>query len=102
MELFDVEARERDMIGTSEVRKIKREGLVPGILYQGDESKPILFKEEEIRNILNKHGRDVILNVNYNGKKIKSKIQEVQRKPINDEIIHLDLMPLDKDITNTH
>ncbi|GAE89134.1 LSU ribosomal protein L25p [Acetivibrio straminisolvens JCM 21531] len=53
--------------------------------------------EDEIRPIIDKNGSDVLVNLNLNGKKIKAKIQEVQRKPIGDDILHVDLMPLDNE-----
>ncbi|MFZ5988303.1 MAG: 50S ribosomal protein L25 [Bacillota bacterium] len=102
MEVFDISVENRTMIGTSGVRKIKREGLVPGVLYQGNESIPILFKEVDIRHILDKNGNNVILNVNLNGKQIRAKVQEVQREPVNDEILHVDLMPLDNKVEYLH
>jgi len=49
--------------------------------------------EDEIRPIVDKNGSDVLVNVNLNGKRIKAKIHEVQRKPVSDEILHVDLMP---------
>ncbi|NLP15063.1 MAG: 50S ribosomal protein L25 [Clostridium sp.] len=96
MEEHDISVKNREKSGTSAVRKIKREGMIPGVLYQDDKSIPITFMRDEIKPILDKKGKDVLLNVDFNGQKIKAKIQEVQREAINDEIIHLDLMPLDQ------
>ncbi|ODM24926.1 50S ribosomal protein L25 [Clostridium sp. Bc-iso-3] len=95
MEEFELNIENRTKLGTSASKKAKRKGRVPGVLYQGNESIPISLIEEEIRPIIGKNNRDVLINVNLNGKKIKTKIQEVQREPINDVILHVDLMPLD-------
>ena len=51
---------------------------------------------DEIKPILDKKGKDVLLNVDFNGQKIKAKIQEGSREAINDEIIHLDPCPSDQ------
>ena len=93
MEILDINAERRISIGTSSVKKIKRDGFVPGVIYQGGESKSILMKEDEVRHII-KHDRDVFLNVNLDGEKIKTRVQEVQRDPITNDILHVDLMPM--------
>ncbi|WP_136479214.1 50S ribosomal protein L25 [Acetivibrio thermocellus] len=95
MEGFELNIENRTALGTSASRKVKREGKIPGVLYQGDKSIPISLIEDEIRPIVDKNGSDVLVNVNLNGKRIKAKIHEVQRKPVSDEILHVDLMPLD-------
>lgn len=101
MEEFELDIENRTKLGTSASRKAKRKGMVPGVLYQGNEGVPISLKEDEIRPIVDKNGSDILINVNFNGRKIKTKIQEIQREPINDEILHVDLIPLDSIKRNT-
>lgn len=102
MEVFDIDVQNRTRVGTAAVKKVKREGMIPGVLYQGKESVPINFKESDIRPILDKSGNDVLLNVNLNGRLIKARVQEVQRQPLSDEIVHVDLIPLDNKEQNLH
>ncbi|NLD50294.1 MAG: 50S ribosomal protein L25 [Clostridiaceae bacterium] len=95
MKVFDIEVTGRTMLGSSGARKIKREGFIPGVLYQGNYSRPISIKEEEIRHILDKNRNAFLLNVKFRGKTFHAKVQQVQREPLNDGIIHIDLMPVD-------
>lgn len=96
MEVFDINVENRTEVGASVSRKLRREGLVPGVLYQGAESVPIEFKEDEIRHILAGKGeQNLILNIKLNGMEFKAKIKEVQREPISGEIRHIDLMPVE-------
>jgi len=95
MEEFELNIEKRTKLGTLASKKVKREGKIPGVLYQGDESIPISLIEDEVKPIVDRNGNDVLVNVNMNGKRIKAKIHEVQRKPITDDILHVDLMPLD-------
>ena len=97
MEVFDIEVTDRTMLGSSGARKVKRKGFVPGVLYQGRASTPISIKEEEIRHILDKNGNNFLLNVKFKGRSFRAKVQEVQREPINDGILHIDLMPVDNE-----
>lgn len=96
MEVFDINLENRTEVGSSIARKLKREGLVPGVLYQGAESLPVEMREDELRHILaGKAEQDLILNIRFNNREFKAKIKEVQREPIGGEIRHIDLMPLE-------
>jgi len=45
MEEFELNIENRTALGTSASRKVKREGKIPGVLYQGDKSIPISLIE---------------------------------------------------------
>ncbi|WP_024614991.1 50S ribosomal protein L25 [Clostridium sp. Ade.TY] len=73
-------------------RKTRRKGLVPGVVY-GKEIKNFMFEVSSLelgREVANvgEHG---VLSLNINGSKKDALIKEVQREPVNHEIIHLDL-----------
>ncbi|WP_010247536.1 50S ribosomal protein L25 [Acetivibrio cellulolyticus] len=96
MEAFDINVENRTELGSSVARKLKREGMVPGVLYQGGESLPIEMREDEIRHVLaGKMDYDLILNISFNNRQFKAKVKEVQREAISGEIRHVDLMPLE-------
>ncbi len=96
MEEFDIIVDNRMELGSSGARKLKREGRVPGVLYQGRESVPIEMGEDELRHILvGKMEQNLVLNVSFENRRFKAKIKEVQREPIGGEIRHIDLMPLE-------
>ena len=95
MDTFDVNVEKRIVTGKSAMRKLKSEGFVPGVLYSKDENIQVSLEERKMAYILNKHGKDVFLNINFDGAPVKVKIQEVQRDPVSQDIRHIDLMPLD-------
>lgn len=98
MEAFDINVENRTEVGASVSRKLRREGMVPGVLYQGGESLPIEMKEEDIRHVLaGKNDKDLILNISFNNRQFKAMVKEVQREPISGEITHVDLMPVQTD-----
>ncbi|MEG1004227.1 50S ribosomal protein L25 [Clostridium sp.] len=78
-------------------KKARAKGLVPGVLY-GREIRNFMFEvgllelDKEVSSI-GEHG---ILNIELNGTKQSALIKEVQREPVNHEIIHLDLEAIDK------
>ena len=95
MDTFDVNVEKRTVTGKSAIRKLKSEGFIPGVLYSKDENIPVSLGEHEMTYILGKHGKDVFLNISFDGAPVKVKIQEVQRDPVNQDIQHIDLIPLD-------
>ncbi len=96
MEAFDINVENRTEVGASAARKLKREGLVPGVLYQGAESLPVEMREDDLRHILaGKAEQDLILNVRFNNREFKARLKEVQREPVSGEVRHVDLMPLE-------
>jgi len=96
MEEFNINLENRTEVGSSGVRKIVREGKVPGVLYQGKESLPIEIDRDELRAILaGRVEEDIVLNVSFEGRQFKAIIKEVQREPVGGEIPHIDLMPVE-------
>jgi large subunit ribosomal protein L25 len=96
METFDIHAYKRLDTSKPALKRLRGEGLVPGVLYSGADSIPITVTFDQIRGILDKHGSDVLLNVDLEGHPVIARIREVQREPVNQEIRHIDLMPLDQ------
>ena len=39
-------------------------------------------------------GNDVFIKIIHNGKPITTKVKEVQRNPVSQELMHVDLMPV--------
>ncbi|HEX3028880.1 MAG TPA: 50S ribosomal protein L25 [Clostridia bacterium] len=96
MDFFSVEAEKRDALGKAEIRRLKGEGMVPGILYDENENVPIALDQHDLVNLINKHGSNIVLDLNLEGKKVKTYIKEIQRAPVSQDILHIDLMPLGK------
>ena len=95
METFEVHVEKRFAGTKSYIRQLKREGFVPGIIYSAAESMPISLKEDEIRSFLQHQGESQLLTIAFDGKPISTKIKEVQRNPVTQDIQHIDLMPVE-------
>ena len=87
--------RERESTGTSESRRLRREGLIPGVLYgRGKSPHAISIAETELRRVLTgEHGLHAILDVVLEGQKSShaSILKEFQRDPLKGRLIHVDL-----------
>ena len=97
MEQIDLDVLIRQEVGTAKAKAVRRENLVPGIVY-GGKQKPTAVKVsrkayERIRREY--HGQNVIfrLNVFEGNKKVRdyaALVKEEQHHPVSDQVIHID------------
>jgi large subunit ribosomal protein L25 len=104
-ERVKLEAQERETTGTSSAARLRREGLIPGILYgRGKKPHAIAVPERDLRTALGgSAGRNAILDVVLQGQKTShaSILKDYQVDPIRGKITHFDLheVRLDQPIT---
>jgi large subunit ribosomal protein L25 len=94
---------QRESLGSRESRRMRKEGLIPGVLYGGGEPVAIAVAERELRRALTgSAGLHSILDVEIDGhgKTHASILKEYQVDKIRGHITHVDLqeVPLDKPI----
>jgi large subunit ribosomal protein L25 len=87
--------REREQLGSRDSRRLRRQGLVPGILYGGGK-KPHAFvvPERELRSVLTTSaGLHAILDVVLDGQKTvhPSVLKDFQQDALRGKITHIDL-----------
>ena len=91
---FRLEVKERDRLGSSETRRLRKQGLVPGVLYGKDAAKPFLVEERSLRAALTTDsGLHAVLDVVVEGTSAThpSILKEYQRDPIRGLVSHIDL-----------
>lgn len=98
MESFELNVQKRNISGKGEIKKLKNEGFIPGILYNQGEGIPVSLELDAVQKLLDKEEEDIVLDINYNGVHMKALVKEVQRDPITQEIKHVDLMPVGGDV----
>ena len=94
-ERVKLEVRERERRGSRDARRLRREGMIPGVLYgNGKESFAISVPERELRRVLTgAGGLHAILDVVLEGEKTThaSILKDYQQDPIRGHISHVDL-----------
>jgi large subunit ribosomal protein L25 len=102
-ERIRLEVQEREHSGTRESRRLRREGMIPGVLYgRGHKPHPISVPERELRRVLTGGaGLHAILDVVLEGQKSthSSILKEYQVDPIRGKIEHFDLQEVRLDET---
>lgn len=84
----------RAVLGSAESRRLRRQGLIPGILYGREQQPvPISIPERALRSALTTSGGlNAVLDVVVDGGKIHSSVlKEHQRHPVKGLIVHVDL-----------
>ena len=86
---------ERERRGSSDARRLRRQGLVPGVLYgRGNKPHAICLPERELRRALTGgHGLHAILDVVIDGQKTtrSSILKDYQQEPVRGRLLHVDL-----------
>lgn len=78
--------------GKNAARRLKNQGYIPAILYGKGmaESIPLAVEYNKLQRLLQKHGRNVLLNVIVDGSTHNAVIKEIQEDTLKGKIIHVD------------
>jgi large subunit ribosomal protein L25 len=104
-ERIKLQVQERESVGSRESRRLRKQGLVPGVLYgRGNEPHAICVPERELRKALTgSSGLHTILDVVLEGQETThpSILKEYQQDVLRGRVIHIDLQEvrLDQPIT---
>jgi large subunit ribosomal protein L25 len=90
-----LEVTERERRGSRDAQRLRKQGLIPGVLYgTGKEAQAICIPERDLRRALTgSGGTNAILDVVVGEKKTAhpSVLKEFQRDKLRDRVIHVDL-----------
>ena len=93
-ERFRLEVTERTHLGSPESRRMRKRGLVPGVLYGRSATRAIAIEERALRSALTgSSGLHAVLDVVLEGQTTAhpSILKEYQRDPIRGHVRHVDL-----------
>jgi len=91
---FKLEVQERDERGSRHARRLRKEGIVPGVLYGKGHARAISVSERNLRTAMTgPSGMHAILDVVLEGQKTvhPSIHAEYQQDPVRGKISHIDL-----------
>ncbi len=93
-----LKAEERTEFGSRTSRRLRRSGMVPGVVYSGgSEARPFQVAARDARNAL-VHG-GALIDVEIAGSSaVPAVIKEEQRDPVRGELMHLDLQEVKLDV----
>lgn len=104
MERLKLNAIYREKQGKGESKRMRKAGMIPGILY-GPRTSPlsIAVKSSELNRLLTAKRESILVDLEIlkNGSKETKivMIKEIQRHPVKDDVIHVDLYEVAMDVS---
>ncbi|WHH59107.1 50S ribosomal protein L25 [Petroclostridium sp. X23] len=97
METPTLNAYYRKGIGTNSAHRTRSIGQVPAVVYDATANKMIGIEKKDLDTLLTQHGDNAILNVQLGDETVRAMIKEVQYHPVTNQVIHVDLKPVEQD-----
>ncbi len=91
VDAYKLEIHKRDQMSKGELKRLRKEGKIPGVYYSQDSEKSSTFfiERSEIHNIQKSGAR--LLKISVGGGLKTVFFKSVQYHPVTDEILHIDL-----------
>lgn len=92
MERITLKAEKRDIVGKGIARTLRREGMIPAVLYKGGGSIPIKLSRKELSRLINTTaGEQVMVNLQFSdGDSKLALVKDYQVDPIKGDLLHTD------------
>ncbi len=96
---FKIKVEKREIFGKNASGRLRREGMIPAILYGGGSSNvPLTLKKQDVFMILRSDtGENTVFQVSFDSEIRDVMIKELQRDPVTDEILHADFVHIAMD-----
>lgn len=93
MKTFELKAqlRSADEVGKKASKSIRKGGLIPAVLYGGEETMHLTVTEDDVRNLI--YTPEIfVIDLNIDGKSCKAILKDLQFHPVTDKVLHMDFL----------
>ena len=88
--IINISAKKRDLLGTANARRLRRENLIPVNVYsKGEPSQSLVITDADAK-IAHYHNGLVAINCEEGGAVMNAVVKEVQVHPLTNKILHMD------------
>ena len=100
MKSITIKGSERESVGKVATKALRNAGLVPCVLYGGNQAVHFSAEEKAFKNLVYTPNAHTVV-IDLGTKKFDAVLQDIQVHPVSDKILHLDFFQLfnDKEIT---
>jgi large subunit ribosomal protein L25 len=98
---LDLSAEPRDVFG-KRVKRLRRDGIVPGNIYGHGASRAIQAPERALERLLAAGGRTSVVAISFDGRSETALVKTLQRDPRSGQILHIDFqaVSMDQEVTS--
>jgi len=90
MDIAELEARPREARGMRPCRRLRKQGLVPAVVYgRGEPNVLLSLRRDDVEKLL--HDRSFVVQVRWDGRDESAQVKEIQYDALGDDIVHVDL-----------
>ena len=88
--------RKADQLGKKATKALRREDLVPVVLYGGSETQHLVVKADDINKLI--YTPEIhLIELDVEGKQYKAILKDVQFHPVSDKTLHADLYEVNEE-----
>jgi large subunit ribosomal protein L25 len=93
----------REQSGRGPSHRLRKSHSIPGVVYGGNADNLLVeFSEMDLNDVIRSYGEHAFIDLEVNGRNMKAMIVEVQREPVNRNLIHVDMKNIrDDEIIHT-
>ena len=100
MKSITIKGSERENVGKKATKAVRDAGMVPCVIYGGDQPVHFTAEEKAFKNLVYTPNAHTVA-IELGSKKFNAILQDIQVHPVTDKILHLDFYELhdDKEVT---
>jgi large subunit ribosomal protein L25 len=91
MKTIELKGSARSVTGKAAMKKIRREGNVPAVIYGQGEPAPVSVGFQALNKVL-LSAETYVVNLDIDGKAIPAIVREAQFHPVTDHVLHVDFL----------
>ena len=97
MKSITIKGSERESVGKSATKAVRDAGMVPCVIYGGDQPVHFAADERAFKSLVYTPNAHTVVIELENGKKFDVILQDIQFQPVSDKILHIDFYQLRDD-----
>ena len=98
MKAISLEANPRELTKTIGSTKLRNAGSLPGVVYGNGEPETVALEAKNFEKAVKSTGaKNILVELDIKGKKSMALVQETQKNPLTNHIIHVDFKRLTED-----
>lgn len=96
MKSITIKGQERESVGKKATKALRDAGMVPCVIYGGDQPVHFAADERAFKNLVYTPNAHTVVIETNSGKKIEAILQDIQFHPVSDKILHIDFYQLNE------